>query len=185
MLPVIRAPTFFLCAVFVAGCSPEPVPPGTDSLVSTEPKASQTVELSGLIDTVRPISLTDSTNPSAPFSCSPSTLTRKDTLTLRIRVPHGGYLAATHPDGTDFFIVYPKLGEPAPDFSLIPTERFKEMSTIRLSTEVTGNLRVHPRDSLAERVFTQPGRYVLRVGETLGSDFGPEPLEYPVTFVTD
>jgi hypothetical protein len=100
-----------------------------------------------------------------------------------MKTPHGGYLGVTHPDGTIFFIVYPRLGEPSRKFSLMPSDAFKETSTLRLTTAVKGNPRVHPRDTLYEPIFTQSGVYTLTVADNLEGDFGADPATCPVTLI--
>lgn len=125
----------------------------------------------------------DTTAPTQALTCSPSVLRARDTLTLRMKTPHGDYLTATAPDGTIFFIVYPSLGEPTRKYSLVPSEPFKATHTLRLPAEVRATPRVYGRDTILETVFTQSGTYLLQMGANLESDFSSKPSECRVRFV--
>lgn len=128
---------------------------------------------------------TDTTAPTKPLSCTPDVVRPRDTLTLRMKTPHGDYLAAKAPDGTFFYLVYPQLGEPSRKYSLVPSESFKQISTLRLPADVRAAPRVYGRDTILETVFSQSGVYVLTVGENLPSDFSSNVSDCRVRFVPD
>ena len=115
------------------------------------------------------------------FTCTPRTLRRNDTLTLQMQTPHGDYLTANQPDGSLFFIVYPRFDDPSRKFSLMPSERFKTTASLRLSA----NFRAIPwkfgRDT-TEVFFTRPGKYVLWVGENLESDINRHAVKCDVVY---
>jgi hypothetical protein len=102
------------------------------------------------------------------LSCSPSVLKAGDTLVLRMKTPHLEYLFADHPDGTNFFIVYPSLGDTSRQFSYVPSDEFKNMSIIRIPSDIKANPRVLGRDKGVEPLFSSPGKYVITVGELEG-----------------
>lgn len=102
------------------------------------------------------------------LSCSPNVLRAGDTLVLRMKSPHAEYLFADHPDGTNFFIVYPPIGDTSLKFSYVPSDEFKNMSVLRIPSDIKANPRVVGRDKGVEPLFTRPGKYVFTVGELEG-----------------
>ena len=119
-----------------------------------------------------------------PFSCTPNTFGPRDTLTLRMRIPHGDYLTATPPSGTVYFIAYPTLGEPTRRYSLVPSEAFNTMSTLRLPASVMATPRIAGRDTIPETLFARPGNYVLYLGQNMETDY-PKSVSCRVQFVQD
>lgn len=107
-----------------------------------------------------------------PLRCAPESFGPGDTLTLQMRVPHGDYLTVTPPSGPTHFIVYPQWGNPRRRFSLIPSDDFKRVSTLRLPSDVRAIVRVIDRDTILDPVFATPGKYILRMGENLEGDYG-------------
>lgn len=120
---------------------------------------------------------------SAPLSCSPDTIQRGDTATLRMKTPHGGYLSVTRADGTVYFIVYPQLGDPKRKHSLIPSDVFKTVRILRLPQDLRAAPRVYGRDTILEPVFSSRGTYVFEMGENLESDHGVAPVMCSLTYV--
>jgi hypothetical protein len=108
------------------------------------------------------------TSPVPDLSCSPSVLRSADTLTVHMKTPHPDYLSAEAPDGTTFYIVYPSLGDTSRKYSLVPSEDFTSMSTLRIPASVKANPRVVGRDSGVEPLFTRTGKYVFKLGELEG-----------------
>ena len=76
--------------------------------------------------TVARLSVADSSAPSA-LSCSPTTFSSGDTLTLRMWTPHGHYLTVTRSDRIAYFIVYPPVGT-KPNYSLMPSDDFANLA---------------------------------------------------------
>jgi hypothetical protein len=103
---------------------------------------------------------------------SPNSFSEGDTLTLTMVTPHAEYLAVDHPDRTVCFIVYPTFGEPTRKYSMMPSEDFKTVASLRIPADIKANPRVYGRENGVERVFDKPGTYVLRIGE-LETDYGP------------
>lgn len=122
---------------------------------------------------------------STPLSCTPGTLRRGDTATLRMKTPHGGYLSVTRADGTIYFIVYPQLGDPRRKRSLIPSDVFKQVGILRLPQDLRAAPWVYGRDTILEPVFSVAGTYVFRMGENLETDYGPEPVSCSLTYVDE
>jgi hypothetical protein len=85
-----------------------------------------------------------------------------------MKTPHPEYLMADHPDGTNFFIVYPSLGEPSMKYSYVPSDEFKNMSVLRIPSDIKANPRVFGRDKGVEPLFSRPGKYVITLGELEG-----------------
>ena len=108
---------------------------------------------------------------SPPLTCAPDSFGPGDTLTLQMRVPHGDYLTVTPPNGPTYFIVYPQWGNPRRRFSLIPSDEFKLVATLKLPADVRGIVRVVDRDTVLDPVFTAPGKYLLRMGENFEGDY--------------
>ena len=127
---------------------------------------------------------TSTNGPSAagsPFTCVPRTLRRNDTLTLRMQTPHGDYLTATQPDGSLFFIVYPRFDDPSRKFSLIPSEQFKTTGSLRLPADFRAKQWTYGHDS-TEVFFKRPGKYVLWLGENLESDINHHSVKCEVLY---
>lgn len=119
---------------------------------------------------------------SEPLTCTPNTFGPGDTLTLRMRTPHGDYLTVTRTNGTVYFIVYPQWGKPRRRYSLIPSDDFRQIATLRLPSDVRAIVREVGRDTIPETVFTNAGKYLLRMGENLESDYGNPNFTCPLTF---
>lgn len=101
------------------------------------------------------------------FQCAPSTVTPKDTITLRAEVPHGGWLAVSRPDSTLFMLIEPKM--PAPDSALVDSEAFQNMLILRMRADIRWRPSVYGR--AAESVFSVPGKYVFTIGQNLGTEY--------------
>ena len=116
------------------------------------------------------------------LSCSPDTIGLRDTLTLRMQTPHGGYLAVVRPDRTNYFVIDPYINSRhSLKYSLIPAEQFQQMAVLRLPTDVSAPPRVYGRDSTLERVFSKPGKYTIEVGDNLESDYSNRVTQCTVT----
>jgi hypothetical protein len=102
------------------------------------------------------------------FQCTPKIASSRDTITLRMTIPHGEYLLVTQPNGTTFFLVYPHPAPPAVTV-LTSSDAFPQMPTIRFGTDLKSTPQVFGRDTL-ERVFREPGNYVVEIGHNLESE---------------
>jgi hypothetical protein len=98
--------------------------------------------------------------------------TPKDTITLRMRTPHGEYLKVMQPDSTIFYLSYPDPTE-SRNFFLVPADSFAEMPIIRFKADVRSRPRIYGRDTL-EPVFSKPGKYVVTVGHKMESEAASE-----------
>jgi hypothetical protein len=174
----IRAIEVLLCAALVASgttCVRESAvkEPDTATTMGTATAADSARSRGSPADSV-PVAavaqLNDSSQP--PLRCAPQSFAPGDTLTLTMRVPHGDYLTVTPPDGPTHFIVYPQWGNPRRRFSLIQSDDFKRVSTLRLPSDVRAIARVINRDTIPEPVFATPGKYILRMGEDFEGDYG-------------
>ena len=114
------------------------------------------------------------------LTCSPRTIGRGDTLTVRMLTPHADYLGVDHPDGTLFFIVYPTYGDSTRKYSLIPSESFKTVATFQIPADIKAHPRVYGRDSV-EPLFTRSGNYTIMLGR-LETDHGPPVVRCTVRF---
>jgi hypothetical protein len=104
--------------------------------------------------------------------CTPALATLKDTITLRMRTPHGEYLKVMQPDSTIFYFSYPDPTE-SRNFFLVPADSFAQMPRIRFKADVRSRPRIYGRDTL-ELVFSKPGKYVVTIGHKLESEAASE-----------
>jgi hypothetical protein len=100
-----------------------------------------------------------------------------------MQVPHGEYLVVIQPKGTWFYLIYPQNAA-EPNYSLLPSETFKGMATIRLGGDVRGKPWVYGRDTL-ETVFQAPGKYVLETGANIEGERGSQIWKCTVRFVPE
>jgi hypothetical protein len=128
------------------------------------------------------LSIADSSGP-GPLICSPITFAPGDTLTLRMWTPHGHYLTVTRSDRIAYFIVYSPLGKSKPTYSLLPSDDFARLGTLRLPSDIRAIPYVYERDTILESVFSEPGKYLLQMADNLGTDYGPPPASCNLTFV--
>lgn len=117
------------------------------------------------------------------LTCDPTTFGPGDTLTLRMRTPHGHYLWITKSDRTAYLVVYPPQGELKADYSLMPDDEFARVETIRLPSQIEAIPYVYGRDTVRERVFSEPGKYLLEVGDNFATDAGSPAPSCNLTFV--
>ena len=122
-------------------------------------------------------------NSGADLTCGPTTFGVGDTLTLRMRTPHGHYLWVTRSDRTAYLVVYPPQGELKAEYSLVPSDEFARMETIRLPAQIEAVPWVYGRDTVRERVFNEPGKYLLEVGDNFATDLGSSAPSCNLTFV--
>ncbi len=101
---------------------------------------------------------------STAFSCSPKSFGPRDTLTFRIETPHGDYLTVLTPAHVSYYFVYPEPGVPTRQYSIVPSEAFKTMSTLKVPGDVRLPPRIYGKDTIPEVVFSQPGQYVMQMG---------------------
>ena len=100
-------------------------------------------------------------NMPAPFSCTPATLARGDTLTLRMIGAHGGELGVFTP-GQGFLYIVDYAPRTAP-----PADRFEYRNRFSLATDrATGRvLQGAPPGYPAVPIFTDTGTYRFRVSD--------------------
>lgn len=119
---------------------------------------------------------------STAFSCTPKSLGPRDTLTFQLATPHGGELTVLTPSDVYFYFVYPQLGVPTRKYSIVPSEDFKTMSTLKVPADIRLPPQVYGKDTIPEAVFSRPGQYVLQMGENLESDHTGPPYICKVMF---
>jgi len=97
----------------------------------------------------------------APLRCTPETVARGDTVTLRLTGPHGGELGVLTPAGTFLYIV-----DYAPR-TAAPADRFEYRNRFSLATDrATGRvLQGAPPGYPGVPIFADTGVYVFRVSE--------------------
>ena len=105
----------------------------------------------------------------APLRCEPSRLRVGETLTLRIRTPHGRELGVRTPTGRFLFIAF----HPEPGRHInqppISSSAFLGMKTVQLLSPSAIGLDL-PADSAPEHVFTSPGTYRFVVSDNLETE---------------
>jgi hypothetical protein len=104
------------------------------------------------------------------LACTPVNFGPKDTLNLRMKIPHGDYLIASQPGDSLFYIIYPQLNVPTRKYSLIPSAEFMQMETLRLPADVKAVPWYAGRDTTVAPLFPRSGKYVLTMGEKLEGD---------------
>jgi hypothetical protein len=119
---------------------------------------------------------------STEFSCSPTSFGPRDTLTLQLATPHGGELMVLTPSDVYFSFVYPQLTNRAQKYSIVPSEDFKTMSTLKVPADIRLPPFVYGRDTIPESVFSRPGQYMLQMGDKLESDHTGPPYICKVMF---
>lgn len=117
-----------------------------------------------------------------PITCTPNTFGLGDTLTLGMGTPHGDELTIHAPNRTVYSLVYPQWGKPRRNYSLIPSEEFRKIATLRLPGDVRAIPLVKGRDTILEPVFIEPGKYLIVMGENLASDYSNRSSYCTVTF---
>jgi hypothetical protein len=76
--------------------------------------------------------------------------------------------------------VYPQFGKPGRNYSLIPSEEFKGVGTLPIPADVGAIPLVYGRDTILERVFIAPGKYLIVMGGNLASDYSNRSSECTV-----
>jgi len=159
----------------------KPILPGTESsTVSRAPVTASQVEDSVIGDaddeSVPPM------EDSIAFSCTPRSLGPRDTLTLQLETPHGGELMVLTPSDIYFSFVYPPHEDAKQKYSLVPSEDFKTMSTLKVPADIRLPPHVYGRDTIPEAVFSRPGQYTLQMGDKMESDHTGPPYICKVMF---
>ncbi len=119
---------------------------------------------------------------STAFSCTPKSFGPRDTLTFRMETPHGDYLTVRTPADVFYYFVYPQLAPSTRSFSMVPSEAFKAMSTLKVPGDIRLPPQVYGKDTIPEVVFSRPGQYVVNMGENLPSDHTGPPYICRLTF---
>jgi hypothetical protein len=123
----------------------------------------------------------DTTADAPSIQCAPSMFTAGDTLGLRLKVPHGGWLRVTRPDETVFNIVSPSIaGEP--NYSMVPSDSFRTMPLIRFHGDIESRPLL-PGHETVEGIFNQPGHYTFTVGDSMQSGRGIDVRECTLRLV--
>jgi hypothetical protein len=158
------------------------IPPGnaSSSTVSRAPDTTSQVTDSviGDLDDESVPPMEDSTE----FSCTPSSLRPHDTLTLQLDTPHGGELMVHTPSDVFFSFVYPPYDTAHQKYSIVRSEDFKTMSTLKVPADIRLPPAVYGKDTIPEAVFSRPGQYVLQMGDKLESDHTGPPYICKVMF---
>ena len=92
-----------------------------------------------------------------PFACTPNTLGPRDTLRLRMAVPHGGQLAVTTPSGRSLVVV------PFAPATALRSQRFEYLARVTLAAPDWRGRRDGQGEP--EPVFSDSGVYTLMVSE--------------------
>jgi hypothetical protein len=159
----------------------KPIPPANASTtVSSLPAKSSQVPDSVIGDaddeSVPPM------EDSIAFSCTPRSLGPRDTLTLQLETPHGGELMILTPGDVYFSFVYPQGDNHAQKYSIVQSEDFKTMSTLKLPAGIRLPPLVYGKDTIPEAVFSRPGEYILQMGDKMESDHTGPPYICKVMF---
>lgn len=174
-----------LLAILGGACAQESTQRNADTVVAVSASTLKDSSTPPIVATesvpVTPLSQNNDSVP--PLNCSPERFGPGDTLTLRMRIPHGDYLTVKPPEGPVYFIVYPQFGNPRRRYSLIPSEDFRRVATLKLPSDVRAIVRVVGRDTVLDPVFTDAGKYLLRMGQNLEGDYSNVSYTCLLTFV--
>lgn len=107
------------------------------------------------------------------FQCAPKVFTSRDTIALRVEIPHGGWLSVEGPDSTFFTLSSPFFHEHYPFSPLVEVEALKQMLILRFRADIRMRPNVYGRDTL-EPVFRVPGEYRFTIGENLATEYDEE-----------
>jgi hypothetical protein len=113
--------------------------------------------------------------------CSPSIVKKGEDITLKMSVPHGDYLIIDSPAGfevpmgsktlsfetTPFFVIYPGAERGS---SYMNSEEFVKAVRLVINTS-TLNATPWVADRGLEEVFTIPGKYTIKVGKRMETDY--------------
>jgi hypothetical protein len=99
-----------------------------------------------------------------------------------MEIPHGDYLTVLTPADVFYYFVYPELASPTRKYSMVPGEAFKTMTTLKVPGDVRLPPRIYSKDTIPEVVFSQPGQYIVKMGENLESDYTGPPYICRLTF---
>ena len=119
---------------------------------------------------------------STAFSCKPKSLGPRDTLTLQLATPHGGELMVRTPSDVFFSFVYPPYDTAHQKYSMVRTEAFRTMSTLKVPADIRLPPNVYGKDTIPEAVFSRSGQYVLQMGDKMASDHTGPPYICKVMF---
>ena len=86
------------------------------------------------------------------------------------------------PSDVYFSFVYPQPEGHTQKYSIVPSEDFKIMSTLKVPGDIRLPPHVHGRDTIPEAVFSRPGQYVMQMGDKLESDHTGPPYICKVVF---
>ena len=157
---------------------------GTDSsgTLATE---SENVKSTALVTnpTTDTKATSDTSTDTPEFQCTPKTVGPRDTITLRMAIPHGEYLVVTQPNGTTFFLVYPHREEDAGAL-LESSDAFAQMPMIRFGVDWKARPQLFGRDTL-ERIFHEAGSYVVETVHNLESERASQIHKCAVRFVPE
>lgn len=157
-----------------------------ETVAITRGETAAAAPVDAVVDTAPALPTGDAKSESSvvqPIACTPTRFGPGDTLTLRMGTPHGDQLSIHSPDRTVYSLVYPPLGKPRRNYSLIPSEEFRKIGTLPVPGDVRAIPLVYGRDTILEPVFTKPGKYVIVMGENLASDYSNRSTDCTVTFL--
>jgi hypothetical protein len=139
--------------------------------IATRPVVADTSSSSALvtgpwIDTKQVL---DTSLDAPNLQCAPKVISRRDTITVRAEVPHGGYLVVINPEHASFYLIQPERGRPETMGPLGSSEVFMNTLITRFRADVRAKPAIYGRDTL-EPVFNAAGKYIIEVGENLESE---------------
>jgi len=159
----------------------KPIPPGNASSTVSRARDTSSQVTDSVIGDADDESV-HSMEDSIAFSCTPRSLGPRDTMTLQFETPHGGELMIFTPSEVYFSLVYPQGDNHAQKYSIVQSEDFKTMSTLRVPAGIRLPPLVYGKDTIPEAVFSRPGEYILQMGDKMESDHTGPPYICKVMF---
>jgi len=86
------------------------------------------------------------------------------------------------PGDVYFSFVDPQPRDSTRKYSIVPSEAFKNMSTLKVPADIRFPPMVYGKDTIPEAVFSRPGLYLLQMGDKLESDHTGPPYICKVMF---
>jgi hypothetical protein len=109
---------------------------------------------------------------STAFNCAPRKLHGADTLVFTLAVPHGAFLWVKAPNDLDYALVNRYPNSSGSPHSLVASDAFEKMSVVKIPASIMWPPSYFGRDTIPERVFSQPGDYQIFMGDNYGTDYG-------------
>ena len=101
------------------------------------------------------------------IECIPDTLVGGEKLTLVMQRPHGGDLAIVNPQGRYFYLSNSRAPQEGGMHTVLESEVFEQLDEYTIDTYQLKAIPFVHGATEEETVFSEPGKYEVRMGENL------------------